>query len=65
MTASAGDRLIMMMRLQPDLDNGLVDEDEPFPPVTASFALVDVVAGEPLAFDQRCLVQFYLVTQRP
>jgi len=33
--------------------------------VTASFALIDVVADEPLAFDQRCLVQFYLVTQRP
>jgi len=57
-TASAGDRLMIMMRLQPDLENGLVDKDEPFPSVTASFALVDVVAGEPLAFDQRCLVQF-------
>jgi len=47
----------MTMRLQPDLDNGLVDKDEPFPSVAASFALVDAVADEPLAFDQRCLLQ--------
>jgi hypothetical protein len=32
----------MMMRLQPDLDDGRGDEDEPLPPVTASFALVEI-----------------------
>lgn len=32
----------MVMRLQPDLDDGLGNEDEPLPPVTASFALVEI-----------------------
>ncbi|MBG9762195.1 hypothetical protein ABD78_00010 [Paenibacillus polymyxa] len=31
MTASAGDRLMIMMRLQPDPNDDLGNEDEPFP----------------------------------
>ena len=31
----------------------MVDRDEPCPSATTSFALVDVFADEPLAFDQR------------
>lgn len=39
---------MVVVRLQPDL----VDVDEPCPSATTSFALVDVVADEPLAFDR-------------